>query len=161
MQAIINNKKKGMDAIVDRYPNRIPEIYGAFIALGLIFYFLVSYFAGFVQIVELRLLNFVILGLGIYFALRQFQRTHGGQVNYFRGLILGNASAGIGTSIFVLFLFIIFKLDPALYESVVKNGPMGQYINAYSATFAVWIEGIFSGFMATFILMNFIDTTKE
>jgi hypothetical protein len=60
-----------------------------------------------------------------------------------------------------LFLFILFKLEPAVYERVVKEGPMGQYINAYTAAFAVWIEGIFSGFMATFILMNFIDTTKE
>jgi len=150
-----------MQAMIDRYPNRIPEIYGTLIALGLILYFLVSYFAGFVHIVELRLLNFAILGTGVYYALRQFQRTHGGQVNYFRGLVIGNASAGIGTSTFVLFLFILFKIDPALYESVVKEGPMGQYINAYMATFAVWIEGIFSGFMATFLLMNFIDTTKE
>jgi len=161
MQAIINNKRKGIDAIVDRYPTRIPEIFGSFIAVGLILYFLISYFAGFVHIVELRLLNFVILGTGIYYALRQFQRTHGGQVNYFRGLVVGNASAGIATSTFVLFLFILFKLDPALYDSVVKDGPMGQYINVYTATFAVWIEGVFSGFMATFILMNFIDTTKE
>lgn len=150
-----------MDSIIDRYPNRIPEIYGTFIALGLILYFLVSYFAGFVHVVELRLLNFPIMGLGIYGALRQFQRTHGGHVNYFRGLVIGNASGGIGTSTFVLFLFVLFKIDPVLYQNVVKEGPMGQYVNAYMATFAVWIEGIFSGFMATFILMNFIDTTKE
>jgi hypothetical protein len=150
-----------MEAIISRYPNRISEIYGTLIALGLILYFLISYFAGFVQIVELRLFNFVILGVGVYYSLRQFQRTHGGQVNYFRGLVVGNATSAIGTSTFVLFLFILFKLDPALYESVVKDGPMGQYMNTYTATFAVWIEGVFSGFMATFILMNFIDTTKE
>lgn len=161
MEAIINNKRRGIDAIVDKYPNRIPEICGSIVAIGLILYFLVSYFAGFVHIVELRLLNFAILGLGVYYALRQFQRSHGGQINYFRGLVTGIATAAIGTSTFVIFLFTLFKLDPSLYQSVVKDGPMGQYLNAYTAAFAVWMEGVFSGFMATFILMNFIDTTKE
>jgi hypothetical protein len=150
-----------METIINRYPNRVAEIYGSFIAAGLILYFLISYFAGFVHVVELRLFNFAILGTGIYYALRQFQHTHGGQVNYFRGLVVGVSSAAVGTSIFVLFLFFLFKIDSALYQSVVKEGPMGEYMNAYMASFAVWIEGIFSGFMATFILMNFIDTTKE
>jgi hypothetical protein len=150
-----------METIINRYPNRVAEIYGSFIALGLILYFLISYFSGFVHIVELRLFNFVILGSGIFYALRQFQHTHGGQVNYFRGLTVGVSSAAIGTSIFALFLFFIFKIDGGLYQSVVKEGPMGDYLNPYVACFAVWLEGIFSGFMATFILMNFIDTTKE
>jgi hypothetical protein len=150
-----------MEAFINRYPNRVAEIYGSFIAIGLIVYFLISYFAGFVHIVELRLLNFPIVGFGVYYALRQFQHTHGHQINYFRGLIVGVSTAAIGVAAFVLFLFMLFKIDTALYQSVVKEGPMGDYINTYTACFAVLIEGVFSGAMATFILMNFIDTTKE
>src|SRR5690349_7238907 len=110
---------------LDRYPNRIPEIYGTFIALGLIAYFLISYWAGFVHIVELRLLNFLIMVAGVYFALRQFQRTHEGSLNYFRGLVTGIASSTIGTMTFVVFLYIVFLLDRDLYQTVVKEGPMG------------------------------------
>jgi hypothetical protein len=149
-----------MKQFLDRYPNRIPEIYGTFIAVGLIGYFLISYWVGFVHIVELRLLNFPILVTGVYFALKQFEHTHEGDLNYFRGLVTGIATAAIGTLTFVLFLYGIFMIDRDLFQSVVKEGPMGTYQNTYLATFAVAIEGIFSGFMATFILMNFIDTAK-
>lgn len=149
-----------MKQFIDRYPNRIPEIYGTFIALGLIIYFLISYWVGFVHMVELRLLNFPILVAGVYFALKQFERTHDGSLDYFRGLVTGIATASIGTLTFVLFLYGIFMIDKDLFQSVVKDGPMGAYQNVYLATFAVGIEGVFSGFMATFILMNFIDTAK-
>lgn len=143
-----------------KYRTRIPEIYGTFIALGLIFYFLISYLTGFVQIVELRLFNLAILVCGIYFALKQFKETHQDHLNYFQALVTGIASATIGISTFVVFLFIMFQIDHSMFEKVVKNAPMGQYLDAYIATFAVWIEGIFSGFMATFILINFIHTDR-
>ena len=143
-----------------KYRNRIPEIYGAFIAIALIVYFLISYFAGFVQIVEMRFFNPVVLTAGIYFTLRKFRETHQNQLSYFQGLITGMASAALGISTFVAFLFILFKIDQAMFQKVVKNAPMGQYLDAYIATFAVWIEGIFAGFMATFLLTNFIHTDK-
>ena len=143
-----------------KYRNRIPEIYGTFIAIALIIYFLISYFAGFVQIVEMRLFNLVVLIAGIYFALRQFRETHQNQLSYFQALITGIASATVGISIFVAFLFILFEIDQAMFQKVVKNAPMGQYLDAYIATFAVWFEGIFSGFIVTFLLTNFIHTDK-
>lgn len=145
---------------LSQYPNRIPEIYGTFIAAGLMIYFLIAYFAGFVHVTELRLSNFLILSGGIYAALRQFYRTHHQEIKYFQGFVIGISSAIIGVSIFVLFLFIILKLDDHLFVSVVKNGPMGIHLNVFMATFAIWFEGIFSGVMATFILMNFLNTDR-
>ncbi|PZR36583.1 MAG: hypothetical protein DI538_13795, partial [Azospira oryzae] len=93
-----------------KYSTRIPQIYGTFIAIGLIFYFLISYLTGFVEIVELRLFNLAILVSGIYFALRQFKETHQDQLNYFQALVTGIASATIGISTFVVFLFIMFQI---------------------------------------------------
>src|SRR5688572_17786772 len=145
---------------IDRYPNRIPEIYGTFIALGLIAYFVISCAAGIVHIVELRLLNFPIIVAGVYFALCQYARTHEVHLNYFRGLVTGIATSTIGTLTFVLFLYAIFMIDKELYQTVVKEGPMGIHQNVYLATFAVAIEGVFSGFMASYIIMNYVDTAK-
>lgn len=142
-----------------KYPNRIPLIYGTYITIGLILYFLIAYFGGFIHIIELRLLNFLILGAGIYAAMRQFTMTHHG-VGYFRAFTIGASSTIIGVSTFVLFLFIILSLDHHLYVSVVKNGPMGVHQNIFLATFAVWYEGIFSGMMATFILVNYFHTEE-
>jgi hypothetical protein len=143
------------------YPNRIPEIYGTFIAVGLAVYFFVAYAAGFLHIIELRSLNFIILGLGIYGSLRQYRRTHPGELDYFRALIIGVSSSFIGTSTFVLFLFLYLKIDGSLMQAIIEKEPMGLYLNAYIATFAVWTEGIFSGFIMTFILINFLTNQKE
>jgi hypothetical protein len=142
------------------YPNRIPAIYGSFIAIGLMVYFLIAYFGGFVHVIELRLLNFFILGGGIYAALRQFYRTHEHHVGFFHGFVIGISSSIIGVSTFVLLLFIILKLNDQLFVTVVKGEPMGIYLNVFMATFAVWFEGIFSGVMATFILVNFMSPTN-
>jgi len=144
-----------------QYAKRIPEIYGTFIAGGLILYFFIAYFAGFLHIIEFRLLNLVILATGVYFALKQYRRTHAGGLDYFRALAVGVSSAFIGTSTFVLFLFLYLKIDKSLMQSIIESEPMGTYLNAYIATFAVWLEGIFSGFIMTFILINFLTDQKE
>lgn len=143
---------------ITSYPTRIPEIYGSFIAIGLIAYFLISYWAGFVHVIVLRLLNFPILLAGVYFALQQYKRTHGDQIGYFRAFTIGVAASSIGVLTFVLFLFIAFLLDPKLFIQVVKGEPLGEYLNIFMATSAVTLEGIFSGVMATYIITNYIDT---
>jgi hypothetical protein len=143
------------------YATRIPEIYGTFIAFGLIVYFFLAYAAGFLHIVELRLLNFLIMGLGIYGSLRQYKRTHSGELDYFRALTIGVSSSFIGTSTFVLFLFLYLKVDGHLMRAIIEREPMGIYLNEYIATFAVWFEGIFSGFILTFVLINFLSNQKE
>lgn len=144
-----------------QYSKRIPEIYGTFIAGGLVLYFVIAYLAGFLHVIELRLLNLLILGTGIYFALKQYHRTHPGELDYFRALAIGVSSAFIGTSTFVLLLFLYLKIDKTLMQAIIEGEPMGAYLNAYIATFAVWFEGIFSGFIMTFILINFLADHKE
>ena len=79
-------------------------------------------------------------------------------MNYFRGLIMGVATAAIGSSIFGLFLFIYMQLDPAFMQSIRDNEPMGRYLNAYMASFVVVLEGFFSGLLVTFVLLNWVNT---
>ena len=56
-------------------PKRIPEKYGLAVAGALTVYFLIMKFAGFLHVVELRMLNLVFLVAGIYFALKKFKET--------------------------------------------------------------------------------------
>jgi hypothetical protein len=141
-------------------PNRIPESYGVRIGAGLAMYFLVMHLSGLSHHVELRLLNLLILVAGVYFALKKFRETHGAQLNYFRALVTGVATGAIGSFIFAVFLFAYMKLDSALMESIVKNEPMGRYLNPYIASFIVALEGLFSGLLVTFILINFVSTDE-
>jgi hypothetical protein len=141
-------------------PNRIPESYGLRIAVALIIYFMVMKVSGLSHHVELRLLNLVILITGVYFALKRFKQTHEDRLNYFRALITGVAAAAIGSIIFSVFLFLYMQFDADLMRSVIENEPMGRYLNPYIAAFVVALEGVFSGLLVTFILINYVHTDE-
>lgn len=140
-------------------PNLVHINYGLRIAVGLIIYFLVMKFAGLLHVVELRLLNLFILIAGIYYALKKFQHTHGEHINYFRALITGFATGAVGSLVFAAFLFLyVSLLDRGFMQYLIENEPMGRFLNPYIASFIVALEGVFSGLLVTFILINFIET---
>jgi len=141
-------------------PDRIPEIYGTIIAIGLIVYFFAMYALGLVHVIELRLLNLPIMLGGIYYALKQFSRTHNGHLNYFRAMATGVAASTIGAATFAIFLFLYLKIDRGLMQSIIENEPMGPYLNEYIASAMVLIEGVFSGLFSTFLLLNWVTTDK-
>ncbi len=142
-------------------PNRIPESYGLRIAAGLIGFFLVMKLIGFSHIVELRVLNLFILMGGVYMALKRFKDSHQGTIDYLRGMITGIATSAIGSMVFALFLFIYMQIDSEMMQFIIENEPMGMYMNPYIASFIVGFEGIFSGLLATFMLMNYLNTKES
>ena len=137
---------------------RIPEIYGALTTLGLIVYFFIMYAAGLIHVIELRLLNVVILLAGIYFAQKQFKRTHNGRLDYFKALTTGVATGAITAATFSLFLFIYLSVDRNLMNSIGENEPLGLYLDPYICSFVVFLEGLFSGFGMSYMLANFFAT---
>ncbi len=139
-------------------PNRIPESYGLRIAAGLIAYFLVMKIIGRSHNVELRLVNVIILVVGVYMALIKFRNTHHDKMNYFRALVTGVSTGAIASIVFALFLFIWMKVDVGMMQSIVDNEPMGRYLNPYIASFIVALEGVFSGLLVTFIVINYVHT---
>jgi hypothetical protein len=141
-------------------PDRIPEIYGSLVALGLIVYFFLMYAVGLVHVIELRLLNLLIMLAGIYGAMKQYRRTHDGHLNYFRALATGVATAAIGAGTFSVFLLLYLKADGHLMQSIIEREPMGRYLNEYVAAAAVTVEGVFSGFTMTYLLVNYVETDK-
>jgi hypothetical protein len=141
-------------------PNRIAENYGLKIALGLIIYFLLMRILHLSNHVELRFMNLVILTAGVYYGLKYFKKTHGDNLNYFRGLITGVAIAGIGSLLFGLFLFAYMQIDGDLMEHIRQTEQMGRYLNPYIASFIVVLEGFFSGLLVTFVLLNWITTDE-
>lgn len=149
-----------MKVTLSKYKDWIGEIYGTYITLGLIAFFMVCYWTGLVHVRELRLLNFPIMMAGIYFAIDQYKKTHGSHIDYFKALTLGVYTGGIAALTFATFLHVVFTLDNHLFIKVVKEEPLGEYMNLWIATSAVALEGVFSGMMATYITLNFFDTDK-
>lgn len=141
-------------------PKRIPENYGLKIGAGLIVFFLLMKVVGLVHIYELRFLNVIIQVAGIYYALKKFKETHGQHINYFRALVTGVSTGAIASLIFAIFLFTYLMMDNALMLDIIEKEPMGRYLNPYIAAFMVALEGVFSGLLFTFILINYITTDE-
>ena len=142
-------------------PKRIPENYGLKIAAGLIIYFMIMKFAGLLYTVELRMGNFVFLTAGIYYALKKFKATHDDHMNYFRALVTGVATAAIGSIIFAAYFWVYVSfIDTAFMQHIIDNEPMGRFLNPYISAFIVALEGVFSGLLVTFILINYITTDE-
>ncbi len=142
-------------------PERIHVNYGLRIAGGLILYFVLMRLLGFHHIVELRMLNLFILVGGVYMALKKYKDTHS-EFSYFRALVLGVGTAAVGSLVFAgaLFLYVTF-IDTELMQSIIENEPMGRFLNPYIVSFIIALEGVFSGLLVTFILINFIRTDGE
>lgn len=137
---------------------RIPEIYGTLIFVALVAYFFLMYAVGLVHVIELRLVNLMFLLGGIYLALKQYQRTHNGHMDYFHAFTNGMATAAIGTLTFAAFLLVYLHIDKNLMEQIAKGQPLGFYLDPYIASFMVSLEGVFSGLFATFLMANFMAT---
>lgn len=141
-------------------PKRIPESYGIRIAAGLIAYFILMKLTNLAHHVELRLLNLVILIIGVYFALKKLKEVNEHRLNYFRALITGFTTATIGSLLFAIFLFIYMKVDDEMMQAIIQGEPMGRYLNAYIAAFIVALEGVFSGLLVTFVILNYVGTDE-
>jgi hypothetical protein len=139
-------------------PNKIPLNYGLKIAGGLIAYFVIMNLIGLGNHVELRLLNLFILAAGIFFGLKKFKESHEDHLNYFRALVTGVAIGAVGSALFGFVLFIFMSLNTEFMTSMMENEQMGLHLNAYMASFIVVLEGVFSGLLVTFVLINWVTT---
>lgn len=135
---------------------RIPELYGALIFIGLVVYFFLMYAIGLVHITELRLGNIVFMLVGVYFALRQYQRTHRGHMDYFHAFTTGAWTGAISAFAFAAFLLIYLNIDKNFMALLAEKQPLGFYLNPYIVAFLVSLEGVFSGVFVTFVLANFL-----
>lgn len=134
---------------------RVAVKYGIATAIGFIAYFLLMRALGLAQIIELRALNFVILSVGIFLAIR-YERNKDPEFAYLKGLATGISTAGVSLIIFCVFLAIYLDvLDPAFMQQIKEHEMFGEMLNPYIASVAVLFEGILSGFLISFILMQY------
>ena len=79
-----------------------------------------------------------------------------------RGILAINGAAGaIGSMGFAVFFFVYVSfIDTELMQYIIENEPMGRFLNPYISSFIVALEGVFSGLLVTFILINYITTDE-
>jgi hypothetical protein len=132
--------------------------YGLFTALALILYFLLMKVLGLEQIIELRFLNGLIMAAGVTLAIRAYKKSKEGNIGYFQGLGTGIITSALATVIFAVFMVIYIKgFDNALLDVLAGEQFFGERmaITPGIVIFMVLIlEGIISGFMVSFIAMQ-------
>jgi hypothetical protein len=133
--------------------------YGLLTAAGLILYFFLMKLLGFVHIIELRFLNGIIMAIGIVLAIRAYKSVKGGDISYFKGLGTGLITAVVGTVLFAAFMVVYAKVaGEQLIEMLSSERYFGERVESTPGVviFSVlMLEGIISGFMISFIAMQY------
>lgn len=134
----------------------ISLIYGLLTAGGLIAYFFVMKLLGLLQIIELRAFNFVILSTGIFLAVRNYSTlSESGKSDYFKGLGVGIRVTFYAVALFCIFLLVYLMADPQTMMNIKQASPFSEYVNPGTATGVVLVEGLSSGFVVAFSLMQY------
>ena len=130
--------------------------YGALTAAGLTAVFLLAKFAGLADLLVLRLLNLPILVGGVLMAIHHFKAQKNSNMAYLEGFGIGMFTSLIGVITFAVFmLFYLTLIDPAFMDVIREKSMFGSYLNPFIASFTIVIEGLGSGLMITFTLMQY------
>jgi hypothetical protein len=132
--------------------------YGLFTAFGLIGYFLLMKLFGLEDIIELRFLNGLIMAAGVVMAIKAFKEYKQGQIGYFQGLGAGIITAALGTVLFAVFMVVYIKaFDDSLLTVLAGNQFFGEHMDITPGIvifMVLMLEGLISGFMVSFIAMQ-------
>lgn len=131
------------------------------IDLILIVYFLIMRFSGLALQLEFRIVDFIILALGVYLGILTF-RTHAGEhFTYIRGLLTGVFTAVLAAVIFALFIWIYLEfLDPSFMIQVKEHTPYGHLLNPYIIAVSIIAEFTATGLIFSFISMMALTDEK-
>ena len=129
--------------------------YGSFIALGLIGYFLLVRLLGLHENPWLRLLNGVIVALGIYKIIKDVKNESGENFNYFDGFKAGIISGFVATLLFTLFMGIyIFHIDTEFAEKIMTMSMGSVSDEPGLLLFIILIEGFASTVVLSLLFMQ-------
>lgn len=136
---------------------RLAVVTGVFICIAMIIYFMLMASMGLAGIAELRFLNFIIAAAGAVMAIRYYNNKTRTHIQYLEGLTLSFVSIIVSAVLFALFIFFYFsRLNPGLLDTIRTDAPiMGKYLTPFSASVSVIAEGIVSGLILSFCLMQY------
>lgn len=132
--------------------------YALFTSGALIVYFLLMKLAGLETNFYLRSLNLFIMIAGLFFLYRNtFVRGSDEGVGYLEGLLMGVQLTLISVVIFIVFLGVYIRfLDPEFMQVLESTGLWATSgVSITQAVIGILVEGLASGFMISFILMQY------
>lgn len=131
---------------------------GLITCAALIIYFMVMKYLNFMQSEIAWALNTIILGAGIMLTYRHYRSRTQLNVDYLPGLLLGIITTAASVIPFVLFMYIWLSQADAALLQLLKNNSLfmgGEQITQVKAAASTMIEGICSGIIISFMMMQY------
>ncbi len=130
---------------------------GVLTCASLIIYFMIMKYFFFMHSPIAWAFNFFILGGGIVLASEFYRSKTTLNIDYIPGLILGTITTAVAVIPFAFFLYIYFSQVNTVLLTLLKDNVlfMGEEITPVRAAFATAIEGLSSGVIITFIMMQY------
>jgi hypothetical protein len=126
---------------------------GFLVFVGLVAYFLIMKAVGLEHNLELRALNIVIMGAGVFYSIKSIRKNNT-DFNYFKGIGTGMITAVSSSLAFSVFVFIYLMSNPDFLQEIKSVEPFGNYLNAFLISFIIIMEGSGSGFFLSFGIMQ-------
>ena len=145
-----------MEGNKDNYIESTAAKYGGLMALALVGFFLLMKAFGLEHNLELRALNLFILFSFVLMSIDNYEKSHPENFAYLKGLGMGLLTAAIGVLSFAsLVILYITVINPSFMEIIQQNEPFGDFLNPLLVGCTIVIEGMASGFLATYAIMQY------
>lgn len=129
---------------------------GLITAVGYLIYFLMMQLFGLAQNIELRGLNFFILMAGIIYSIHLSKISSYREFNYYNGFTAGVTVTVVSVVSFSMLMFIYLQfVNPHLMRTIQETEALGRYMDPFSVSAVMLIEGCASGFIGTFMVMQY------
>ncbi|RZS99587.1 DUF4199 domain-containing protein [Aquimarina brevivitae] len=137
----------------------IPVVYGLLIAVGLIVYFLLLSLIGVQTNPIFSLGNGVIVGVGLYYALRNYKKEKGVNFEYQKGFMAGLLTGFNATILFTIFFAVyVTHLNTDFLPMMLENWSSHYHVGVGIVVFVAAIMG----FATTFVLtLSFMQLFKD
>ena len=133
----------------------VPLVYGSFIAVGLIVYFLILSLFGLHEQPVYSAFNIVITGVGMYLAIRKYMALKKSKFVYQKGFSVGLATGFIATVIFTAFFAIYAsELNPEFSKELIMMWETDWFVNIGMLVFTVALMGFATTFVMTLAIMQ-------
>ena len=133
--------------------------YGLLTFVGLVAFFLVMRMFNLAQNQELRVLNMIILTIGIWRAVARLKRIEGNSMEYLNGVACAMFTALVGVGCFAVFVCVYLLIDTQLLQMLQQKSIVGKYINPFSGAAVIFMEGIFSAAIISLGVMQYLKTS--
>lgn len=153
---------KDLESKITTYEHSLCNRTGILIALSLIGFFVAMVFVGLSEVLWLRYVNFAILLTGLVAAFKIYSKKVASEgIHYFDGLRIGARITLTAMIPFALFIGIYLRIDTGFMDYVRQSAEFGDYLSPASAAAGVAFEGIVSGFLTSFCLMQYFKSRSE